>query len=333
MNRRDFITLLGGAAAAWPLAARAQQQGERMRRVGVLVGFSDADQARQGDIVAFREALVKLGWVEGRNLRLDIRYGGADATRVHELAVELVGLSPDAIVTASGVAMRAVQQQTQTIPIIISGAGDPEASGFVRNIARPEGNTTGITNLYASIGGKWLELLKQAFPLLERVALLYDPQLNTDPGGVYMPSAEEAARALGVKAARVPFRDTLDIVRAIDAFAAEPNGGVIVMPPPPNAANRETIRRLAVEHRLPTMYHAGQYAVEGGLMAYGSNQVDRMRRSASFVDRILRGAKVSDLPLEFPTRFELTINLKTAKAIGLSIPPTLLVTADEVIEQ
>jgi putative ABC transport system substrate-binding protein len=330
IRRREFITLLGGAAA-WPVAARAQQ-GERIRRVGVLVAFSDADQARRADIVAFREALAKLGWAEGRNLRLDIRYGSADSRRVHDLAIELVGLLPDAIVTASGAAMREVQQQTQTIPIIITGAGDPEASGFIKNIARPEGNTTGITNLYASIGGRWLELLKQAFPALARVALLYDPQVNTEPGGVYMPSAEEAARALGVKAARVPFHDTLEIVRAIDEFAAEPNGGVIVMPPPPSTSNRETIRRLAVEHRLPVMYHASQYAAEGGLMAYGSNEVDRMRRSASFVDRILRGAKVSDLPLEFPTRFELTINLKTAKAIGLTVPQTLLVTADEVIE-
>jgi putative ABC transport system substrate-binding protein len=329
MQRRNFISLIGGAAA-WPLAARAQQP-ERIRRVGILVGFSDADQVRQVEIMAFRETLAKFGWLEGRNLRLDVRYGGADARRVHDLAVELVGLSPEAIVTASGAAMRAVQQQTQTIPIIISGAGDPEVIGFIKNIARPEGNTTGITNLYASIGGKWLELLKQVFPALAKVALLYDPQLSTAPAA-YMPSAEEAAGMLGVKSARVAFHDTLDIVRALDAFAAEPNSGVTVMPPPPNAGNRETIRRLAIEHRLPVMYHASQYAAEGGLMAYGSNPVDRMRRSASFVDRILRGAKVSDLPLEFPTRFELTINLKAAKAIGLTVPPTPLDTADEVIE-
>ena len=330
MDRRDFITLLGGAAA-WPTAAQAQQR-ERMRRIGVLSVAAEDDRSIQAPLATLRASLAQLGWVEGRNLRLDIRYGSADPRRVHDLAIELAGLLPDAIVTASALAMREVQQQTQTIPIIITGAGDPEASGFIKNIARPEGNTTGITNLYASIGGRWLELLKQAFPALARVALLYDPQLNTDPGGVYMPSAEEAAGALGVKSARVAFHDTLDIVRALDAFAAESNGGVIVMPPPPNAGNRETIRRLAIEHRLPVMYHASQYAAEGGLMAYGSNEVDRMRRSASFVDRILRGAKVSDLPLEFPTRFELTINLKTAKAIGLTIPESLLLVADGVIE-
>jgi putative ABC transport system substrate-binding protein len=329
LKRRDFITLLGGAVAAWPLAARAQQV-ERMRRVGVLVGFSEADQARQADIGALREALAKLGWVEGRNLRLDIRYDGADDGPAHDHALELVHLSPDVIITGTLPAMRAVQRQTQIIPIVITGGGDPEPNGFVRNIARPEGNITGITNLYASIGGKWVELLKQAFPAIEIVALLYNSEPNAV--GSYVPPAEEAARARGVRTTRINYKDTLDIVRAVDAFAAEPNGSMVVMPPPPNIANRETIRRLAAEHRLPVMYQAAQYAAEGGLMAYGSNPVELLRRSAYFVDRILRGAKVSDLPLEFPTRFELTVNLKTAKALGLTIPEPFLITADAVIE-
>jgi putative tryptophan/tyrosine transport system substrate-binding protein len=330
MKRRDFIKLLGGAAA-WPLAARAQQ-GDRVRRVAVLVGFAEADQARQSDIPAFRDILAKLGWIEPRNLRVDLRFAGGEADRIHDYATELVRLSPDVIVTAASATTREMQRQTRTIPIVITGAGDPGASGFVKNIAHPEGNTTGITNLYASIGGKWMELLKQAVPGVERVGLIYNPELNPASGSVYIPSAEEAARLLGVKSIRLPYQDAVDLVHGIEGFAAEPNGGLIVLPPPPTTADRATIRRLAVQHRLPTIYHVRAYAAEGGLLAYGSNEVDRWRRAASFVDRILRGAKVSELPLEFPTRFQLTINLKTAKAMGLTIPETLLLTADEVIE-
>jgi putative ABC transport system substrate-binding protein len=328
MRRRDFITLLG-SAAAWPVAAQAQQ-GDRIRRVGVLLGFDEADQAAV--VVALREELAKFGWIEGRNLRLDIRYFAGEADRLPGYATELVTINPDVIITSGGAAMRAVQRQTQTIPIVISGAGDPAGSGFVKNITHPEGNTTGITNLYASIGGKWVKLLKQAAPKLERIGLLENPQLNSASGSVYRPSAEEATRALGIKAVWISYHDTLDIVRRIDAFATEPNGGLIILPPAPNATIRETIHRLAVEHRLPAIWQARQYALEGGLMAYGSNPPALMRRSASFVDRILRGAKVSELPLEFPTRFELTINLKCAKAMGLIIPESVLLVADEVIE-
>jgi putative ABC transport system substrate-binding protein len=328
IGRREFMAMLG-TAAAWPIAARAQQ-GERMRRVGVLVGFSEGDQ--QAVILALREELAKFGWIDGRNLGLDIRFIGGEVDRIPNYATELVAINPDVIVTSGGAAMRAVQRQTQTIPIVISGAGDPAGSGFVKNIAHPEGNTTGITNLYASIGGKWVELLKQAAPKLERIGLLENPQLNSVSGSVYRPSAEEATRALGIKVIWISYHDTLDIVRGVDAFAAEPNGGLIVLPPAPNATNRETVRRLAVEHRLPAIWQTKQYAVEGGLMAYGSNPLDVMRRSVSFVDRILRGARVSELALEFPTRFELTINLKSAKAMGLIIPASVLLIADEVIE-
>jgi putative ABC transport system substrate-binding protein len=321
MKRREFITLLGGAAA-WPRAARAQQL-ERMRRVGVLT---------QGTILAFREELAKLGWVEGHNLRMDLRVTGTDADRIHAYAAELASLAPDVIVTDTLVGTRELQHQTSTIPIVVTGAGDPGVNRFVKDIAHPEGNTTGITNLFASIGGKWLELLKQASPQLERVGLIYNPQLIISDTGGYFPPIEEAARSLAVKLIKLPYRDTAEIVHQIDAFAADSNGGLIVMPPPPNAANREAILRLAVQHQLPSMHLARQFVAEGGLLSYGSNPGDRWRRAASFVDRIFRGAKVRDLPVEFPTKFELVVNLKTAKALSLTIPESFLARADEVIE-
>jgi putative ABC transport system substrate-binding protein len=331
IGRREFIAGLGGAAT-WRLAARAQPA-DGMRRLGVLAAGTENDQITQASIAALRDGLAKLGWVEGRNLRVDLRFGGGDLDRFGAYAAELVRLAPNAIVTDGGAAMRAVQQQTRSVPIVITGGADPVANGIVKSLARPEGNVTGITNLYSSIGGKWLELLKEAVPQLERVALINNPQLTLDAAGsIYIPSIEEAARQLAVKAINVPYRDAVDIVHAIDAFAAEPNGGLIIMPPPPTAALRETILRLAAQHRLPTIYANRDLAAEGGLMAYGSAPTDRFRRAASFVDRILRGAKVSELPVEYPTKFELVINLKTAKAIGLTIPESFLLRADELIE-
>jgi putative ABC transport system substrate-binding protein len=324
IKRRQFITLLGGAAA-WPLAARAQQ-GERVRRVGML-----AAGPGQTYIDAFRDGLAKLGWVEARNLQIDLRSGGGDADRIRAYAAELVSLAPDVIVTGTLAATRAVQQQTQTIPIVITGAADPVANGIVKSLARPEGNTTGVTNLFFSIGGKWLELLKEAAPRLERVALIYNAQVSSGLGG-YMPSIEEGARLLGVKAIKFPYRAAVDLVQGIDAFASEPNGGLIVLPPPPVGADRGTILRLAARHRLPAIYSDRFLAAQGGLMAYGSDSVELSRRASYFVDRILRGTKVSELPVEFPTKFELVINLKAAKAIGLEVPPIMLARADEVIE-
>jgi putative ABC transport system substrate-binding protein len=329
MRRRDFITLLGGAAAGWPLAARAQQE-ERVRRIAVLFG-GENDQTSQAGIAALRDGLARLGWAEGRNLRIELRYGGGDTDRFRAYAAELAGLAPEVIVTSSGAAARAMQQQTQTIPIVFTGAGSSLEGGLVQNLARPEGNMTGIANLFSSIGGKWLELLKEAAPRIERVGVIYDPQLLSNDSG-YISSIEEAARALTVKAIRVRYSDAIDLVHALDAFAAEPNSGLIVPPPAPTPANRGTILRMAVQHRLPAIYPTRAQATEGGLMAYGSNTVDRLRRAASFVDRILRGAKVNELPVELPTKFDLIINLKTAKAIGLTVPPLLLARADEVIE-
>jgi putative ABC transport system substrate-binding protein len=321
MKRRQFITLLGGVAA-WPRATRAQQ-GERVRRIGMLNAG--------GYIAAFRDGLAKLGWVEAHNLRIDLRVGGGDADRIRGYAAELTSLAPDVIVTSTVAATKAVQQLTQTIPIVISGAGDVSTNGIVKNIARPEGNTTGITNLYASIGGKWLELLKEAAPRVERVALVFNAQVSLGLGG-FFPSIAEATRLLDVKAIKIPYLAAVDLAQGIDAFASEPNAGLIVLPPPPTGANRMTILRLAAQHRLPTIYPDRSLASDGGLMAYGSDVAEVFRRASYYVDRILRGTKVSELPVEFPTKFELVINLKTAKAIGLDLPPTLLNRADEVIE-
>ena len=327
MRRREFITLLGGATA-WPLTAQAQQD-ERMRRIAMLVGSTEDDQAGQTYIAAFRDGLAKLGWVEARNLRIDLRFGGGDAGRLRSYAAELVSLAPDVIVTNGRATTRAVQQQTQTIPIVSLGVGDPVANDIVKSLSRPEGNTTGVTNLFPSISGKWPELLKEAAPRVERVALIYNTQVASDQ---YLPSIEEAARLLAVKAIKTPYLDAVDLVHGIEAFALEPNGGLIIMPPVPTGANRGTILRLAAQHRLPSIYPNKDLAAEGGLMAYGSDVVDEFRRAAYFVDRILRGTMVSDLPVEFPTKFELVINLKAARGLGLTVPPSLLARANEVIE-
>jgi putative ABC transport system substrate-binding protein len=325
MRRRDFITLLAGAAA-WPFAARAQRT-EGMRRIGVLY-----NQLSQAEIAAFREELARLGWVEGRNLRIDLRFSGGVSDQIRAYAAELVSLAPEAIVTDSGEVTRTLQQQTQSIPIVITAAGDPAVNGLVKNIAHPEGNITGITNSYGSIGGKWLELLKEAVPRIETVGLLHNPRVEALGLGSYMSSIEEAARALAVKTVDMPYRDAVDIVRAIDAFAAEPNGGLIIVPPSPSSADQHAIFRLSTQYRLPTVVSARVGAVDGGLMAYTSLGLDRLRRAASFVDHILRGAKVSELPVEYPTKFALVINLKTAKAIDLTIPEATLARADELIE-
>jgi putative tryptophan/tyrosine transport system substrate-binding protein len=323
MRRREFIAGLG-SAAAWPMVARAQQDG-RVRWIGVLQTLgSENDQVQQTYLRSSRDALAELGWIEGRNLRTDVRFGAGEADRIRALAAELVSLNPEVIVTGGAPATIAVQQQTQNIPIVFLSVGDPVASGIVKNIARPEGNITGLTNLFPSIGGKWVELLKEVAPRIQRVGLLYNAQLNFSG---YFPYIEEAARALTISAIRIPYRDAIEIIQNIDAFAAEPDSGLIVVPPSPAAANREIVLRLAVRHRLPTMCLA-----EGGLMSYGSSNVDLVQRAAYYVDRILRGAKVSELPVEFPTKFELVVNLKTAKTIELNLPESVLVRADEVIE-
>ena len=339
MRRREFITLLGGAAAApsmlLPRAARAQQDG-RVRRIAVLDGSPSTERGPvgQADLAAFREALTKLGWIEGRNLRIDLRAGVLDLNGFRAAAAELIGLAPDVIVTRSAQATRAMQQQTKSIPIIFSGVGgDPVTAGIVGSIARPEGNTTGFTNSFSSISGKWMELLKEAAPRIARVALIFNPESspNFARGGGYGPAIEAAAPVLGVQLINTPVRDAVELVRAVDAFAGEQNVGLLWVPSPVTF-NRELLIRLAAQHRLPAIYDHRSWVTEGGLMSYGSNQTDLYRSAASYVDRILRGAKVSELPVQFPTKFELVINLKTAKAMGLAIPEAFLLRADEVIE-
>jgi putative ABC transport system substrate-binding protein len=328
MQRRAFITLLGGAAAAWPLAARAQQDG-RVRRIGILERGIETDRVVQAQQGAMREGLAKLGWIEGRNVRFDLRYSADDPDRLRANADALVRLAPDIIAVSSLPATRLVLQRTRTIPIVFTNVGDPAAGGLLKNLARPEGNATGITSIYESIAGKWLELLKEAVPRTARVALIFAAEIVAEN---YFAVIDAAADVLGVKAIRTPYRNAAELERAIDAFATEPNGALVMVPPPPSDSNRELIIRLALKYRLPTI-HSGKSSVsEGGMMSYGADSVETFRISATYVDRILRGAKINELPVQFPTKFELVINLKTAKAIGLTIPEAFLLRADEVIE-
>jgi putative ABC transport system substrate-binding protein len=327
MRRREFIAGLG-SVAAWPLAASAQQDG-RVRQVGILDVAAETDRIAQTLHEVMREELAKLGWIEGRNVRFDLRFSAGDPDRMRAHADELVRLAPDVIAATSLAATRTLLQRTRTIPIVFNNVGDPVAGGLLKNIARPEGNATGITSLFQSLAGKWLELLKEAAPRLATVGLIFNPGVV---GESYFTVIDSAAEVLAVKATRMPYRNAAELERAIDSFAEQPNGGLVMVPPPPSPSNRELINRLVVKYRLPSIYPTKHYAAEGGMMCYGSDNVEQQRVAASYVDRILRGAKVSDLPVQFPTKFELIVNLKTAKAIGLAIPESFLLRADEVIE-
>jgi putative ABC transport system substrate-binding protein len=328
MRRREFVTLLGGMAAAWPLAARAQQA-ERMRRIGMLTAGGLNIPVEQA---AAREELAKLGWVEGRSLRIDVRDSTADPSRLAADAEELVNLRPDVIFAFTGAAARAAQQRTRAIPIVFVGGGDPAESNLVGSVARPT-NVTGFANNFASQGAKWVELLKQAAPRLTRVASVFDPEftVQASPGGGVRGAIGTAAAQLAITTINMPVHNPDEIARTIGAFAAEPNGGLLITGAHPGG-NIEAILRLALQHRLPTMYGAGKLVADGLLMSNGPDLVDMARRASSYVDRILRGAKPGDLPVQYPTKIPLVINLKTAKAVGLEIPPTVLALADEVIE-
>ena len=329
MRRREFITLLAsGAAATWPLDARAQQDG-RVRRIGILTRGVETDRVLQAQLGALREVLAKLGWIEGRNARFDLRLSDDDPDRLRAHADELVRLAPDIVVAGSLPATQLVLQRTRTIPIVFFNVGDPVAGGLLKNIARPEGNATGTTSLFHSIAGKWLELLKEASPRTTRVALIFVPGIVTEN---YLTVIDAAAEVLGLKAIQTPYRNAAELEHAVDTFAAEPNGGLVIVPPPPRGSNRELINRLALKHRLPTIVANKYDAAEGVMMSYGADPIGTIRVAASYVDRILRGAKVSELPVQFPTKFELVINLKAAKAIGLDIPATLTARADELIQ-
>jgi putative tryptophan/tyrosine transport system substrate-binding protein len=337
MRRRDFMTTAAGAtlgAAAlpigWPLAALAQHGGS-VRRVGVLRAAGTAGTlAAPSLLVALRQELARLGWAEGRNLRIDDRFSGGDPGPLAADAEELVNLRPDAILTLGGAAARAVQQRTQVIPIVFLGAGDPLENGLVNSVARPAGNITGFANNFGSEGGKWLELLKEAAPRITRVASLADEAGRPD-----LPvraAIDAAAPKLALTIVRITLRSPGEIERDISAFAAEPNGAMLLAGPPPSPAKLEAIERLALQYRLPTMFGGAGVVEDGVLMSHGPDINDLVPGVASYIDRILRGAKVSDLPVQYPTRFKLVVNLKTAKAIGLTIPETFLVRADQVIE-
>jgi putative ABC transport system substrate-binding protein len=327
MERRKCLALLGGVFAM-PLVARAQQA-QRVRRIGVLIYGGEDSPGSQAEVAALRDGLKELGWVEDRNLRIIIRFD-SDPGRLRAHAEALVSQAPDVIVVSTNAATKALQQQTRTIPIVFAGVGDPVLNGLVPSLARPEGNITGVTNPFFSIGGKWVELLKEGVPRLATVAVIFNPEFTTSQG--WFVAIDEAAAMLGVKAIRIPVRDPAGIEHAVGTIAAEPDSGLMVAPPGLVGAGREMLFRQVAQRRLPAVYQSKAYALDGGLMSYGADAADLFRQSSTFVDRILRGAKPGELPVQVPTRFELAINLKTAKAMGLEIPPMLLAPADEVIE-
>jgi putative ABC transport system substrate-binding protein len=328
--RRDFITLLGGAAAAWPLAARGQQA-ERVRRIGVLMHLPENDPEAQARMRAFLQGLQQLGWAEGRNMQIDYRFGAADIDRARRSAAELIALAPDVIQASGTGPMAAVQQATRTVPIVFAQVPDPVNAGFVDSLARPGGNATGFS-VFEEYGtsGKWLELLKEVASQVTRVAVLRDPTIAAGIGQTG--AIQSVAPSLGVQVSPVGVRDASEIERAIAAFGRGANGGLIVLGAPLAIMQRDLISALAVRHRLPAVYPARLFVAAGGLISYGPDSIDPYRRVAGYVDRILKGEKPADLPVQNPTKFELVINLKAAKALGIEIPPTLLARADEVIE-
>ena len=321
--------LLGGAAAAWPLAARAQQS-ERKRRIGVLLSFAADDPESLASIGAFLQGLQQWGWTDGRNARIDYRMTGGDADRSRKYAAELIGLAPDIVLAYGASTLAPLLQATRTVPIVFVAVIDPVGGGFVSSLARPGGNATGFTTFEYGMGAKWLDLLKQIAPNVTRVAVMRDPSQTSGPA--MLAAIQAMAPSFRVELSPVDVRDAGEIERAITAFALGSNGGLIVVGNPGGAAHREMIIMLAAKHRLPAIYPYRFYATGGGLIAYGPDAIDQCRRAAAYVDRILRGEKPADLPVQAPTKYELVINLKTAKALGLEIPPALLASADEVIE-
>jgi putative tryptophan/tyrosine transport system substrate-binding protein len=327
MRRREFIAGLG-TGLAWPLAARAQF--DRVRRIGVLIGLPADDTETKARLVAFRQGMQQHGWSEGRNLQVDYRWAGPEVKRIEAHAKELVGTLPDVIVAITSPSVAALQQATRTIPIVFAGIGDPVGQGFVASLARPGGNVTGFTGIEFSLGGKWVDLLKQIAPSVTRAAYLFHPEM-----GPYYPrwlkSVEGAAAALGMEVIAAPVRAVADIERVVKAFAGATDG-LIVQPDGFTVANRGIIIEVSARYRLPAVYTYPYEAVDGGLVSYGPVISDQFRRSAAYVDRLLKGAKPEDLPVQQPLKYELVVNLKTAKALGLTIPETLLATADEVIQ-
>ena len=331
MRRREFITLLG-SAAAWPLTARAQQPGERMRRIGVLVGLAEDDPESTARLAAFRQGLEKRGWSEGRNVRMDTRFApDSSADQAQVQAKELIALQPDVILAQSTPVVAALQRESHAIPIVFASVADPIGSGFVASLPRPGGNITGLMLFEASVTGKWLAMLKEIAPRLERAALVINPK--TAPYyNYYLRAAESLSPSLGIELVPSLVENAADIERAIESFAGGSNGGLIVPPDVTTIVHRDLIIALAAQYSLPAVYWLRLFVAAGGLMSYGVDYVDIFRQAASYVDRILRGDKPADLPVQAATKFETIVNLKTAKALGLTMPPGLLVAADEVIE-
>jgi putative ABC transport system substrate-binding protein len=328
VKRREFITLLGGAAS-WPLAARAQQP-ERVRRIGVLSPLPENDPESKSRIAAFLKEMQDLGWSEGRNVRIDYRWASDDTARIRRETAELVALAPDVILTSGSPAIAALQQATRTVPIVFATAGDPVGAGFVDSLSRPGGNITGFAIFEYAIGSKWLELLKEISPRMTRVAVARDPAVAAGAG--LFGAIQTAAPSFGVEVNPINVRDGPGIERDVIAFARFSNGGLVVTGTPLAQLHRNLIITLAARHKLPAVYFERFFAADGGLMSYGADFIDQYRRAAGYVDRILKGEKPADLPVQAPTKYELVVNLKTAKALGLEVPPTLLARADEVIE-
>jgi putative ABC transport system substrate-binding protein len=328
VKRREFITLLSGAAA-WPLAARAQQP-ERMRRIGVLTGSGPDDKEVQARIAAFQQGLQQLGWTDGRNVRIDTRWTGGNPVDVRKHATELAALAPDVILASGSAAVGPLLQATRTVPIVFAIVPDPAGAGFVDSLARPGGNATGFMQFEYSLSAKWLELLKEIAPRVTRAAVLRDAGITAGIGQFAV--IQSVAPSVGVDVTPVNVRDAGEIERAVTAFARSGNGGLILTASALAAVHRDLVIGLAARHKLPAVYVSRYFVTGGGLISYGADFIDQFRRAAGYVDRILKGEKPADLPVQAPTKYELVINLKTAKALGLEVPPMLLARADEVIE-
>ena len=329
MRRRKFLGVLGGVAAAWPLVASAQQP-DRVRRIGVLMGFSENDDVWQAYLTAFKQRLQDLGWTDGRNVRFDIRFTGESTERTRIAAAELVALAPDVIFVTTNPVVSALTQATRTIPIVFTWVSDSVGSGYVASLAHPGGNVTGFHNFEPAMGGKWLGVLKQIAPRVRRAAVVHVPEIAANVAFIRV--AEAASTSLGMTVTAAGVRDAADIERVLMEFAREPNGGLIVTPSPLTATKRDLIIAVAARLGLPAIYSFRFYVASGGLVSYGIDQLETVREVASYVDRILRGANPGELPVQLPTKFQLVVNLKTAKALGLTIPESFLLFADEVIE-
>jgi ABC-type uncharacterized transport system substrate-binding protein len=330
MRRREFITLVGGTAA-WPLAARAQQP-DKMRRIGVLMGYEESDPEAKGFLAGFTQSLAELGWTDGRNLRMDVRWAPGSVERMRTFAKELVELQPDVILANSTPVTAAFQRETRTIPIVFAVASDPVGSGFTASLARPGGNITGFSIAEPSLPGKWIELLLEITPGLKRAAMMFNPNTASYVGSYYLPSFEAAAHSQKVAPITARVRSDAEIEEVISSLGREPGGGLLVMPDNFMEIHRAQIISLAARNNVPAVYQLPVNVKDGGLLSYGADFADVFRRAAPYVDRILRGAMPSELPVQMPTKYIMAINAKTAKALGLAVPPTLLVRADEVIE-